>query len=122
MTNPELRDLVATKLNAAIDLPLIGEEYEQFFFQTMVEQLWRYIPKLARDAISSGTALVDAGDLAHVTAAIQSALLPRVSDLLWWRKDKAEISNKIAATLLDIATTPAPVETPATDQSSTETV
>lgn len=115
MTNIELRDYVADKLNQAIDLPLISEDLEAIFFQRMVELLWRHIPKLAKDAITSGAQLVDAGDLSQVTAAIQSALLPRIKELLWWRSDSEEIAGKVANTFLDIAKTgrPSPEQAPA---------
>lgn len=115
MTNTELRDYVADKLNKAIDLPLISEDLEAIFFQRMVELLWRHVPKLAKDAITSGAQLVDAGDLSQVTSAIQSALLPRIKELLWWRSDSEEIAGTVAKTFLDIAKEgrPSPEETPA---------
>ena len=56
----ELRDIVAKRLNASIDIPYISEELELSFFTMLVERTWGIVPTPIKSGIENAASAIPA--------------------------------------------------------------
>ena len=95
-----LRIKLAKTLNENIDIPLINEEWEQIFFERLIDRIWPMIPIQVKWAITSASQFVEPAYFDAIAQSVRLSILPVISNLFWWRDDHLTITDAITNNLM----------------------
>lgn len=95
-----VRDALARSLAKMIDVPLIPEQYEEAFFQGIVERIWGILPVKVQLAISSTSTFLSPEEVSRYSEMLLRALTPVLNRALFWRHDNADVARQVTSALM----------------------
>jgi hypothetical protein len=95
-----VRDALARSLAKMIDVPLIPEQYEEAFFQGIVDRIWGILPVKVQQAISSTSTFLSPDEVSRYSEMLLRALTPVLNRALFWRTDNADVARQVTSALM----------------------
>ena len=98
----ELQVTIAQALNKAVDIPIVPEEYEQLFFEKMLEAIWNQLPTTITGAIAKISGPINAEVLQPISDKLMRIISNYVTQILEWHPKQKEIANQIHGTIMGL--------------------
>lgn len=103
----ELQVTIAQALNKAVDIPIVSEEYEQLFFEKMLEAIWNQLPTTITGAIAKISGPINNEVLQPISDKLMRIISNYVSQILRWHPKQNEIATRIHGTIIGLCQTQA---------------